>query len=57
MRWFAEYDEQSERQEPRPGEEEAEVITGGGKDGLEGVAGGMRHVVAVQAVLGLEMAD
>ena len=57
MRWVAEYDQQSEQQDPQPGEEEAEVITGGGKDSVDGVAGGMRQVVAVHAVLGLEMAD
>jgi hypothetical protein len=54
MRWLAEYAQQSEQQEPQPGEEEAEVITGGGKDGVD-VAGGMRQVVAVHAVLSLEM--
>ena len=57
MRWLAEQDQQSEQQEPQPGEEETEVITGGGEHGVDGVAGGMRQVIAVHAVLGLEMAD
>ena len=49
--------QQSEPQMPQPGEQEAEVVAGGGEDGVDGVAGGMGEMVAAHAVLGLEMAD
>jgi hypothetical protein len=57
MRWLAKRDQQSGQQEPQLGEEQAKVVTGGGEDGVEGIAAGMRQVVAPPAVLGLEMAD
>ena len=41
----------------RQAREASEVVSGGGKDGVVGVAGGMREVVAAHAMLGLEMAD
>ena len=47
-------DAQKDRQ---PGQQSAEVIAGGGEDGVGGVAGGVGEVVATHAVLGLEMAD
>ncbi len=34
-----------------------EVITGGGQDGVSGIAGMMCKMIAAHAVLGLEMTD
>jgi len=45
---LAERDEQSQPQKPQTGEQEAEVITGGGEDGVDGVAGGMGQVTAFE---------
>src|SRR5215469_3258896 len=41
----------------QPAEQQAEVVAGGGKDGVDAVALGSLEIVAAQAVLGLEMAD
>ena len=45
------------QQEPQPPDEEAEVVTGGGKHGVGGVAGAVGEIIAAHAVLFLEMAD
>jgi hypothetical protein len=39
------------------GEEEAEVISGGGQNGVDGIALGMGEMIAVHAMLILDMAD
>jgi hypothetical protein len=45
-------------QKPRqPAHEEAEVVSGGGEDGVDAVAVASLEIVAAEAVLGLEMAD
>src|SRR5215472_1646905 len=41
----------------QPAEQQAEVVAGGGKDGVDAVALGSLEQVAAHAVLGLEMAD
>ena len=55
MRGLAERDQQSQPQKPQPGEQETEVIACGGEDGIDGVAGGMRQVIAAHAVLTFEI--
>ena len=45
------------QQKPEPADEAAEVVAGGGEDGVGGVAAGEPEIVAAHAVLGLEMAD
>ena len=41
----------------QPAQEEAEVVTGGGEDGIDAVALTALEMVAVRAVFGFEMAD
>ena len=57
MNGLGESDQESEQQEPQPGDEAAEVVSGGGEHGVDGVAAGMGKVVAAHAVVVLEMAD
>ena len=45
------------QQKPEPADEAAEVVAGGGEDGVDGVAATEPEIVAAHAVLGLEMAD
>ena len=45
------------QKKPQPVEEEAEVVSGGGEDGVDGVALGTGEVVAVHAVAVLDVAD
>ena len=45
------------QQNPEPADETAEVVAGGGKDGVIGVAAPEPEIVAAHAVLGLEMTD
>ena len=45
------------RQETEPADQAAEVVTGGGKDGIVGIALTEPAIVAAPAVLGFEMAD
>src|SRR5688572_10928609 len=45
------------QQRPEPSDEAAEVVAGGGEDGVGGVALAEPEIVAAHAVLGLEMAD
>ena len=40
-----------------PAEQQAEVVAGGGEDGVDAIALGSLEIVAAHAVLGLEMAD
>lgn len=40
-----------------PAEQQAEVVSDGGEDGIDGVAAGMGEVIAVHSVVGFEMAD
>ena len=47
----------SEQQEPEPPEQEAEVVTCGGEDGIDSVALAVPEIIAAHAVLGLEMPD
>jgi len=42
---------------PEPPEQEREVVAGGGKDGVDGVAPLVGEMVAAHAVLYLDMAD
>ena len=45
-------------QEPlQPAQEETEVVSGGGEDGVDAVAVASLEIIAAEAVLGLEMAD
>ena len=44
-------------QKAEPPDEEAEVVSGGGQDGVDCVADRMGEIVAAHAMLGLEMAD
>ena len=44
-------------QKSQPGEQAAEVVTGGGQHGVDGVALRMGEMVATHSVLGFEMAD
>ena len=49
---------QHEAQEkPQPGEEEAEVVAGGGEDGVDGIALGSSQIIALHAMLILDVAD
>ena len=41
----------------QPAEQQAEVVAGSGKDGVDAVSLGSLEIVAAHAVLGLEMAD
>jgi hypothetical protein len=45
------------QQEPQPPEQEAEVVTDGSKDDVDGIAGAVREVIASHAMLGFEMSD
>ena len=49
--------EQQPQELPEPVQEEREVVSGGGQHGVDGVAVFAGEIVAVHAVLGLEMAD
>jgi len=50
------YREQGQKK-PDPFEDEAEVVTGGGEDGVDSVALGMGEAIAVHAVVIFEMPD
>src|SRR5260221_8500380 len=45
------------RSSAEPAQEEAEVVAGGGEDGVDAVAVATLEMVAAHAVLGLEMTD
>ena len=45
------------QQKPEPADEAAEVVAGGGEDGVDGIAATVGEIVAAHAVLGFEMAD
>jgi hypothetical protein len=45
------------QQESQPFEEASEVVSGGGEDGVGGVAVGSGEVISAHAVLGLGVAD
>jgi hypothetical protein len=45
------------QQKPEPADQAAEVVAGGGEDGVGGVAPTVPEIVAAHAVLGFEMAD
>ena len=45
------------QEKPQPVEEEAEVVAGGSKDGVDGVAAAEGEIVAIHAVLVLDVAD
>ena len=45
------------QQKPEPADQAAEVVAGGGKDGIVGIALAEPEIVATHAVLGFEMAD
>lgn len=40
-----------------PVEQEAEVVSGGGEDGIDGVAGGVGEIVSLHPVPALQVAD
>jgi len=46
-----------EQQEAEPADEASEVIAGGRKDGVVGIALAVPKIVAAHPVLGFEMAD
>jgi hypothetical protein len=52
-----EHGDQGTQKPLQPAQEEAEVISGGGEDGVDAVAVAPLEVVAAEAVFGLEMAD
>ena len=45
------------QKKPQPGEEETEVVAGGGEDGVDRIALGSSQVIALHAVLILDVAD
>ena len=45
------------QQKPEPADEAAEVVAGGGEDGVGCVAATEPEIIAAHAVLGFEMAD
>ena len=45
------------QQERQPPDEAAEVVTGGGEDGIDGIALAVPEIVAANAMFGFEMAD
>jgi hypothetical protein len=45
------------QQEPEPADEAAEVVAGGGEDGVGGITAREPEIVAGHAMLGFEMAD
>ncbi len=45
------------QERPQPGEEKAEVASGGGKDGVDRIALGSGQVIALRAMLVLDVAD
>lgn len=57
MNWLDESDQDSAQQESQPGDEAAEVVSGGGEYDIDSVAGGMGGIIAAQAVSVLAMAD
>ena len=54
---YEQYRDQGTQKLCQPAQEEAEVVTGGGEDGIDAVALTALEMVAVHAVFGLEMAD
>jgi len=42
---------------PEPAQEKAEVVAGGGEHGVDGVAVAALEIVAIHAVLGLNVTD
>ena len=53
----AEQGEDLTQQELQPSEETPEVVAGGGKDGIGGIALAVPEVVPTHAMLGFEMTD
>ena len=45
------------QQKPQPADEEAEVVSGGGEDGIDGITLAIAEIVAAHPMLGFEMAD
>src|SRR5436189_1937006 len=45
------------QQKPEPSDQTAEVVAGGGEDGVVGITAPEPEIVAAHAVLGFEMAD
>jgi hypothetical protein len=54
---YEQYRDQDTQKLCQPAQEEAEVVTGGGEDGIDAVALTALEIVAVHAVFGFEMAD
>jgi len=52
-----ESDEDLAQQKAEPADQAAEVVAGGGENGVGSVAPTVREIVAAHAVLGFEMAD
>lgn len=45
------------RQKPEPGDEQTQIVAGGGKDGADGIALGSLEMVSFQQAIAFEMAD
>lgn len=45
------------KKKPQPPEQEAEVVAGGGEDGIDGIALAVPEIVPAHAVLGLHVTD
>jgi hypothetical protein len=54
---YEQYRDQGTQKLCQPAQEEAEVVTGGGEDGIDAVALTALEMVAVRAVFDFEMAD
>ena len=54
---YEQYRDQDTQKLCQPAQEEAEVVAGGGEDGVGAIALGSLEIITPQAVLGLEMAD
>jgi hypothetical protein len=52
-----ERDQDREQKLTQSGEDEAEVVTGGGEDGVGGIAGAALEMAAAEVTVGLHVAD